>query len=160
MSQRFQIWINGEQRSVQVDGDRTLLSVLRDDLGLTGTKYGCGEGQCGACMVLLDGRATNSCITPISSVGDKKVTTIEGLAKGETLHPVQAAFLEEDALQCGYCTSGMIISAVSLLNEAPHPTSEQIVHGMNRNVCRCCTYQRIRNAIVRASQAPAKSVTS
>lgn len=148
-----ELQINGTTHRLDADEERPLLTVLRDDLGLTGTKYGCGEGQCGACMVVVDGRATNSCITRVGTVAGKKITTVEGLERDGQLHPVQAAFLEKDALQCGFCTSGMIISGVALLQENPAPTREQIVQGMNRNVCRCCVYPRIIDAILRASES-------
>src|SRR6201984_2278174 len=143
MTKITQIQVNGSARPINADGDRSLLSVLRDGLGLTGTKYGCGEGQCGACTVLIDGRSQRSCITKAAAVGERKITTIEGLASGDRLHPVQTAFLEEGAMQCGYCTSGMIMSAVALLNRNPRPTPGEIVNFMDGNVCRCGTYSRI-----------------
>jgi aerobic-type carbon monoxide dehydrogenase small subunit (CoxS/CutS family) len=125
--------------------------VLREDLHLTGAKFGCGEGQCGACSVLVEGKRVFSCRTAIQSVAGKSITTIEGLAQGEQLHPVQSAFLEEGAYQCGYCTAGMIINAVALLRENPRPTQEQIATGMNKNMCRCCSYIKILNAVKRAA---------
>jgi aerobic-type carbon monoxide dehydrogenase small subunit (CoxS/CutS family) len=128
-----------------------LLSVLRDDLDLTGTKYGCGEGQCAACTVLIDGVPTKSCITRVGPVAGKRILTIEGLAPNGQLHPVQEAFLEADAMQCGWCTPGMILGAVALLKSTPKPTEAQIVSGMNGHICRCGTYPRI----VRAIQAAA-----
>lgn len=149
-----QLHVNGAAVAVDAENDRSLLSVLRDDLGLTGTKYGCGEGQCGACMVLIDGKATNACITAVGSLLERRITTIEGLPKGDQLHPLQEAFLAEDALQCGYCTSGMIISGVALLAQNPSPTHDQIVQGMNRNLCRCCVYPRIIAAVQRAGGSP------
>lgn len=149
-----ELLVNGNPRHLDADAERPLLSVLRDDLQLTGTKFGCGEGQCGACMVLVDGRPTNSCITPVGTIGTKAITTIEGVARDGRLHPVQEAFLAEDALQCGYCTSGMIISGVALLTDNPTPTREQIVEGMNRNVCRCCVYPRIIAALQKAANKP------
>ncbi len=151
MTRITELQVNGTTHRLDADGKRPLLTVLRDDLGLTGTKYGCGEGQCGACMVLADGRAIHSCITEVGTVAEKQITTVEGLESGGQLHPVQAAFLEKDALQCGYCTSGMIISGVALLRENPAPSREQIVRGMNRNICRCCVYPRIIDAIERAA---------
>jgi aerobic-type carbon monoxide dehydrogenase small subunit (CoxS/CutS family) len=126
--------------------------VLRDDLDLTGAKYGCGEGQCGACTVLIDGQPTRSCITPVGAVAGKHLLTIEGVANGEKLHPVQEAFLEADALQCGYCTSGMILAAVALLKRTPHPTEAEITRMMQGNVCRCGTYRRIVRAVVAAAK--------
>ena len=143
--------INGRATHVDAPGDETLLSVLRYRLNLTGTKYGCGEGECGACTVLLDGRPARSCQTRMSSVGGAKITTIEGLEHEGKLSPVQQAFLEEDALQCGYCTSGMIVRATALLAEMPEPSEDAIVRGMNGNLCRCGTYPRIVAAVQRAS---------
>jgi aerobic-type carbon monoxide dehydrogenase small subunit (CoxS/CutS family) len=144
--------VNGQQRSITTDPQRPLLDVLREDLHVTGPKYGCGEGRCGACTVLMDGRRTLACVTPVSLADKKTIMTIEGLAKGDTLHPVQEAFLEEGAMQCGYCTGGMILSAVALLQENPNPTDEQIVAGMNGNICRCNGYVKIVNAVRRAAQ--------
>jgi len=128
-----------------------LLWVLREQLDLTGTKYGCGEGQCGACTVLIDGRAHRSCMTPIATLAGKAIVTIEGLATEERLHPVQQAFLDEGAMQCAYCTPGMIMSAVSLLNNKPNPSEAEIVQGMQGNICRCGTHPRIVAAIRKAS---------
>lgn len=144
--------VNGILRTVTTDRDRRLLDVLREDLQLTGTKFGCGEGQCGACVVLMDGKPTRSCLVPVRAAADKVITTIEGLASGETLHPVQQAFLEEGAMQCGYCTSGMILSAVSLLKETPAPTDSQIVTSMNGHLCRCNGYVKIVDAVRRAAR--------
>ncbi len=144
--------INGAQRSVNAPADECLLSVLRNRLNLTGTKYGCGEGQCGACTVLLDGQATRSCSVPVGAVAKAKITTIEGLEHDGKLSPVQQAFLDEGALQCGYCTSGMILNATSLLNERRNPTEAHIVEAMNGNVCRCGTYPRIVEAVKRAAR--------
>jgi aerobic-type carbon monoxide dehydrogenase small subunit (CoxS/CutS family) len=143
--------VNGTARTVITDPRRTLLDVLREDLHLTGTKYGCGEGQCGACTVLMDGKRIRSCITPVPNADKKSITTVEGLAKGDVLHPVQEAFLEEGAMQCGYCTSGMILSAVALLQEKPNPTDEEIFERMNGNICRCNGYIKITNAVRRAA---------
>jgi len=145
--------INNTQHSVEADPDATLLSVLRERLELTGTKYGCGEGQCGACTVLIDGRARRSCLTTVSSVGGAHVLTIEGLENDGRLHPVQQAFLDEDAFQCAYCTSGMILAGVAFLEDHPNPTEAEIARGMNGNVCRCGTYPRIVAAVRRASRA-------
>ena len=149
--------INDKSYAVDTDPQTNLLAVLREDLDLTGSKYGCGEGQCGACTVLIDGKAQRSCITRVGSVVGRKVTTIEGLVKGDRLHPVQQAFLDESAMQCAYCTSGMIMSAVALLQGNLLPSEKEIVDFMEGNVCRCGTYPRIIRAIQRAAkeQAPA-----
>ena len=149
--------INGQSYSVDADPQTSLLTVLREHLDLTGSKYGCGEGQCGACTVLIDGKAQRSCITRAGSVAQKQVTTIEGLARGEELHPVQAAFLDAGAMQCAYCTSGMIMSAVALLKKNPAPNQSEIVDFMDGNVCRCGTYPRIVSAIQAAAKGTAKS---
>jgi aerobic-type carbon monoxide dehydrogenase small subunit (CoxS/CutS family) len=147
MARVSELFVNGGLRRIDADPDRTLLSVLRDDLDLTGTKFGCGEGQCAACTVLIDGVATRSCLAKIGTVGAKKIVTIEGLAPQGKLHPVQEAFLEADALQCGYCTPGMILGAVSLLRRNPNPSEQEIVTGMNGHICRCGTYPRVVHAI-------------
>ena len=149
--------VNGTQRRVEAPPEESLLSVLRNRLQLTGTKYGCGEGQCGACTVLLDGRAVRSCRTPVSEAAGRKITTIEGLEKNGRLHPVQAAFLEEEAFQCGYCTPGMIVSAAGLLAANGNPSEEEIAGRMNGNICRCGTYPRILAAVKRAAQAMRKA---
>jgi aerobic-type carbon monoxide dehydrogenase small subunit (CoxS/CutS family) len=146
--------INGKKMPVDVDGAVSLLSVLRNDLGLTGSKYGCGEGQCGACTVLIDGQPTRSCITQVSRAAGKQIMTIEGLERDGKLHPLQEAFIKADAMQCAYCTSGMIMSASALLSKTPRPNRNEIVSGMNGNICRCGTYQRIVNAIEIASGVP------
>lgn len=148
---RIQINVNGKLHSIDADGETTLLGALRDQLDLTGSKYGCGEGQCGACTVLIDGKARRSCITRADSVAGRKITTIEGLAEGDRLHPLQQAFLDEGAMQCAYCTSGMIMSAVSLLNAKANPTAAEIAEFMEGNVCRCGTYRRIITAIQKAA---------
>ena len=145
--------INNKSYSVDADPETSLLTVLREHLDLTGSKYGCGEGQCGACTVLVDGKAQRSCITRVASVSGQQITTIEGLAQGERLHPVQQAFLDEGAMQCAYCTSGMIISAVALLKANTAPSEKQIIDFMDGNVCRCGTYSRIVRAIQRAAKA-------
>ena len=150
--------INDKSYGVDTDPKTSLLTVLREHLDLTGSKYGCGEGQCGACTVLIDGKAQRSCITRVGSVAGKQITTIEGLAKGDRLHPVQQAFLDEDAMQCAYCTSGMIMSAVALLQKNAGPDEKEIVDFMDGNVCRCGTYPRIVRAIQRASKAQAPAV--
>ncbi|HYA97940.1 MAG TPA: (2Fe-2S)-binding protein [Methylomirabilota bacterium] len=144
--------VNGAVLSLDADPQQTLLSVLREVLDLTGTKYGCGEGVCGACTVLIDGAPRRSCLTPVGAVGEKRVTTIEGLASGETLHPLQQAFLDEGAMQCAYCTSGMIMSAAALLKAKANPTEAEIVHHMEGNICRCGTYPRIVAAVRRAAK--------
>ena len=153
MPTKYALLINGRPVSVEAEPDATLLSILREQLDLTGTKYGCGEGQCGACTVLIDGRAHRSCETPVSTLPDKSITTIEGLAENDRLHPVQQAFLDEGAMQCAFCTSGMIMSAVSLLNNRPNPTDAEIVQFLQGNICRCGTYPRILAAIHRAGAA-------
>ena len=147
MARVTELLVNGGRRRIDADADRTLLSVLRDDLDLTGAKYGCGEGQCAACTVLVEGVATKSCITKVGAVAGKKIVTIEGLAPEGALHPVQQAFLDADALQCGYCTPGMILGAVSLLRRTPNPTEAEIATGMNGHICRCGTYPRVIAAI-------------
>jgi aerobic-type carbon monoxide dehydrogenase small subunit (CoxS/CutS family) len=141
--------VNGKTYRIEAEAERSLLSVLRDDLELTGTKYGCGEAQCGACTVLMDGQAIRSCVTPVGIAGGKAITTIEGLETNGKLHPVQEAFLAEDAMQCGYCIPGMIMSGVGLLKRKPNPSED----AMQGNVCRCGTYPRIVAAIQRASKA-------
>ncbi len=145
--------INQKSYSVDVDPQTSLLSVLRENLDLTGSKYGCGEGQCGACTVLIEGKAQRSCVTRVGSVGQKQITTIEGLAEGDQLHAVQRAFLDVGALQCGYCTSGMIMSAVALLRKNPSPSESDIVDYMDGNICRCGTYARIVSAIQKAAKS-------
>ena len=145
----MELKINGKKQKVDVDPSKGLLYVLRDNLFLTGSKYGCGEGQCGACTVLLDGVPVRSCITPAGSAAGKDVTTIEGLEKEGQLHAVQEAFLAENAFQCGYCTSGMIMAAVGLLEKNPNPSRREIVRSMQGNICRCGTYPRIIAAIER-----------
>jgi aerobic-type carbon monoxide dehydrogenase small subunit (CoxS/CutS family) len=148
-----ELHVNGSRRPVNADAERSLLSVLRDDLDLTGSKYGCGEGRCGACTVLLDGKPVRSCTTRVGAAEGKPIRTIEGLAQGEHLHPLQEAFLQTGALQCGYCTSGMILSALALLTSQPEPQRDDIVRFMNGNICRCGTYARILTAIEQAAQA-------
>jgi aerobic-type carbon monoxide dehydrogenase small subunit (CoxS/CutS family) len=143
--------VNGAERSVDTDPARPLLDVLREDLGLTGTKYGCGEGQCRSCTVLLDGKPVSSCITPVKAAAGRKILTIEGLSQNGRLHSVQQAFLDEGAMQCGYCVPGMIVRTVSLLESNPHPTDAQIVEGLDGNICRCNGYARILAAVRRAA---------
>lgn len=154
----IQLSINGKSYAVDTNPQTTLLSVLREDLDLTGSKYGCGEGQCGACTVLIDGKAQRSCITRVGAVASKQITTIEGLVKNSRLHPVQQAFLDEGAMQCAYCTSGMIMSAVALLQENMMPSEREIIEFMDGNICRCGTYPRIVRAIQKAAKAQAPAV--
>ena len=153
MARINEIHVNGKRHVIDADAEATLLSVLRDDLGLTGTKFGCGEGQCRACTVLLDGKPVHSCLTPLGEAANKQITTIEGLANNGRLHPLQQAFLDAEAFQCGYCTSGMIMTAVALLREHPDPNEETIRAFMQGNICRCGTYPRIVEAIKRAAAA-------
>jgi aerobic-type carbon monoxide dehydrogenase small subunit (CoxS/CutS family) len=152
MFDTLELQVNGVSRRVQCDPDKNLLWVLRDDLDLTGSKYGCGEGQCGACTVLIDGVATRSCVTKVSSTTGKRIVTIEGLEKNSRLHPVQEAFLEAGQMQCGYCTAGMIMSAVALIQKTHSPTDQQILRAMEGNICRCGTYTRIVQAIKKAAK--------
>ena len=149
---RYVLRVNGSDREVEAEPGDSLLSVLRYDFGLTGSRFGCGEGQCGACTVLLDGAGARSCVMPVSSVGAKAVTTIEALADGDRLHPVQQAFLDVEAFQCGYCTSGMVMAAVGLLKTNPNPSESDIVRMMDRSVCRCGTYPRIVKAVRLAAE--------
>ena len=151
----FTFRVNGSEKDVDVTPDTPLLWVLRDSLQLTGTKFGCGAGLCGACSVDINGALTRSCITPVSQVAGKGVTTIEGLGANE-LHPLQKAWIAEDVPQCGYCQSGQIMTAAALLKKTPHPTDRQITEFMSGNICRCGTYERIRRAIHRASAGDAK----
>jgi aerobic-type carbon monoxide dehydrogenase small subunit (CoxS/CutS family) len=144
--------VNGTKKAITTHPERSLLDVLREELHLTGTKYGCGEGRCGACTVLMNGKRVLSCVTPVVQADKKAITTIEGLAKGDSLHPVQQAFLEEEAMQCGYCTPGMILTAVALLEKNPKPTDEEIAAAMNVNLCRCNGYPKILNAVRRAAK--------
>ncbi len=153
MAKRIKLHINRTIYSVNADPEATLLSVLRDQLDLTGTKYGCGEGQCGACTVLIDGNPRHSCVTKAAAVETREITTIEGLEKNGELHPVQQAFLEEAAMQCAYCTPGMILAATAMLRVTPHPTAEQVYEYLQGNMCRCGTYPRIVAAVLRAANA-------
>lgn len=148
----FTLKVNGEEQTVDVDENTPLLWVLRNDVGLTGTKFGCGVAQCGACTVHLDGVATRSCVIPVSTVGNQEVTTIEGLANVDGPHPLQEAWIEAQAPQCGYCQSGQIMSAAALLDANPDPTDEEITDAMQGNLCRCGTYNRIRQAVKIAAQ--------
>jgi len=149
---RVTVRVNGTTHDVDVAPEDTLLSVLREDLGLTGSKFGCGEGQCGACTVLVDGQAMRSCVTRVGVLAGKEITTIEGLAPGERLHPVQEAFLEAEAFQCGYCTPGMVMATVALLRTNSKPSEQDIARAMDRNVCRCGTYSRIVKAVQIAAE--------
>jgi len=152
MARITELDVNGTRRKIDADADRSLLSVLRDDLDLTGTKYGCGEGQCAACTVLVEGQPTKSCLVKVGAVAGKRIVTIEGLAPAGKLHPVQQAFLEADALQCGWCTPGMILGAVGLLRRTPHPSEAEIVGGINGHICRCGAYSRIVKAVQLAAK--------
>jgi len=143
--------VNGTAHEIEIDSEQSLLHVLRDTLGLTGSKIGCAEGQCGVCTVLVDQEPLCSCITPVGEIMDRPVVTIEGLAHTGELHPLQQAFLDHDAMQCGYCTPGMIMTGVALLGQQPHPTTEQIIEWMQGNLCRCGTYPRIIRAIQQAA---------
>jgi aerobic-type carbon monoxide dehydrogenase small subunit (CoxS/CutS family) len=151
MEQTISFTVNGQRKKVTTDPDRPLLDVLREDLQLSGAKYGCGEGKCRACTVLLGGKSVASCITSVGKAEGKTILTIEGLTDGDKLHPVQAAFLAEGAAQCGYCIPGMIMSAVGLLNEKPKPTEAEILSRMEPHLCRCCGYAKILKAIKRAA---------
>ena len=153
MADTISFTLNGDPVDLAVDGGRSLLSVLRADLGLTGTKYGCGKGHCGACTVLVDRRAVRSCLFSVKQAAGKTITTIEGLATNGDLHPIQQAFVDHDALQCGFCTPGMILGAYGLLAENPQPTRAEIIQGMDRNLCRCGAHIRIVQAIEAAAQA-------
>jgi len=152
MPNPLELVINGQKRSIHSDPDTPLLAVLRDEFGLTGSKYGCGEGQCGACTVLIDGVARRSCITPLSAAVAKSITTIEGLEQSGKLHPVQQAFLDAEAFQCAYCTSGMIMSTVALLRQNASPTPDEISQSLQGNICRCGTYSRIVEAVQHAAK--------
>ncbi|HUW36464.1 MAG TPA: (2Fe-2S)-binding protein [Rhodocyclaceae bacterium] len=150
MKTAIQFRLNGRPATLTTDGGRTLLWVLRTDLGLTGTKYGCGTGQCGACTVIVDGKAVRACLTPLKDVADREVLTIEGLARDGRLHPLQQAFIDHGGLQCGYCTSGMLMGAYALLLQNREPSRAAIMAGMERHLCRCGAHQRIVGAIAAA----------
>ena len=150
--------VNGKSRTVITDPQRPLLDVLREELQLIGAKYGCGEGQCRACTVLMNGKSIASCTTAVSDADKQSILTIECLADGDKLHPVQHAFLDEGAFQCGYCTAGMIMGTVALLKEIPKPTDADIVSKMNRHICRCCSYPKYLAAIHRAAEQTRKEV--
>ncbi|MDA0745725.1 MAG: (2Fe-2S)-binding protein [bacterium] len=153
MSETMPLQINGKMYQVDTDRGRSLLNVLREDLDLTGSKYGCGEGQCGSCTVLIDGAPTRSCITPVGDAEGRQVLTVEGLEENGRLHPVQEAFLEVGAMQCGYCTAGMIMSGVALLQKYSEPAPQEIAGFMQGNICRCGTYSRVIEAVGKAAQA-------
>lgn len=148
----MELSVNGKEYDIKVDPRTNLLEVLRESLDLTGSKYGCGEGMCGACTVLMDGAPVRSCITPIASTSGKNITTIEGLNTSNDLHPIQKAFLKVDVFQCGYCASGMIMSSVALLQKNPKPSQHEIEESLHGNICRCGTYPRILKAIQEASK--------
>lgn len=153
MARVSELQVNGKAVRIDAEGERSLLSVLRDDLDLTGAKYGCGEGECGACTVLIDGAPRRSCRLSVGEIARREITTVESLEKDGKLHPVQEAFLKEDALQCGYCTCGMIMAAYALLQRTGNPSENEIVRALNGNVCRCGTYQRIVAAVKAAAVA-------
>jgi aerobic-type carbon monoxide dehydrogenase small subunit (CoxS/CutS family) len=152
MSTITELTVNGKKQRLETDPSRSLLNVLRDDLDLTGCKYGCGEGRCGACTVVIDGKATRSCVTPLAACAEKQITTIEGLEQAGKLHPLQEAFLQAGAMQCGYCTPGMLMSSFALLGKNPKPTAQDIVAALNGNICRCGTYARIILAVRQAAE--------
>ena len=152
----MELVVNGQRRAISTDPDRSLLEVLRDELELTGSKYGCGEAQCGACAVLIDGVPKRSCVTLATAAAGKEITTIEGIADGERLHPLQRAFIDADAMQCGYCTPGMIVEGVALLRKNRTPTRAQIADALEHHVCRCGTYSRIVAAVEVASRLMAR----
>lgn len=151
MDKKILMFVNGKEQTVVTDPQRILLEVIREDLKLTGTNFGCKEGLCGACTVLIDGEPNHSCMVKIGDVENKWITTIEGLAEGDKLHPVQQAFIDEEAFQCGYCTPGMILNTVALLQKYPKPTDDQIIEWMNGNICRCNGYPKIIKAVKRAA---------
>ncbi|MCU0227489.1 MAG: (2Fe-2S)-binding protein [Bryobacterales bacterium] len=154
---RYELNVNGKPTTVDVQPNTLLLDVLRDHLDLTGTKYGCGEGQCGSCTVLLDGKARKSCLVAVSQVGQQPVETVEGLQRDGKLHPLQEAFLKHGAFQCGYCTPGMLMAAKALLSETPKPTRDQARRAMNGNLCRCGAYGRILDAILEAAEGGSRA---
>ena len=152
MTDTIRLTINGQERSTETDPQRPLLEVIREDFQLTGTKYGCGEGQCRACTVLLDGRPVTSCLTPTAAAAGKRITTIEGLAAADRPHPVQQAFLEAGAMQCGYCVPGMILTVAALLEGNPNPSDQETEEALNGNLCRCCGYRNITAAVRLAAE--------
>jgi nicotinate dehydrogenase subunit A len=152
MPQRYSLRVNGASHSVSVEPDTPLLYILRNDLELNGPRFGCGLSQCGACTVLVDGRPTRSCVTAVSTLGTKSITTLEGLGSKDRMHPLQKAFIEEQAAQCGYCTNGMIMTAKALLDRTPRPTEAQIKKALAANLCRCGTHNRVVKAVQRAAK--------
>ena len=151
---RFTVVVNGTERTLEADGGTPLLDVLRNTLGLKGTRFGCGAESCGACFVVIDGKAVASCTLPLSAVDKKAIGTIEGLGHPDAPHPLQQAFIAEQAAQCGYCTSGMLMSAAALLQNSPHPTEAQVRQALDRNLCRCGSYNRIVRAVMRVAESP------
>ena len=158
MDTKITFIVNGKSRTVTTDPSRSLLDVLREDFQLTGTKYGCGEGQCRACTVLINGESTPSCLTSIGDVDKQEVVTIEGLADGEKLHPIQQVFLDEGAFQCGYCTAGMIMGVAGILKKKPQATATEVIQQMQKHICRCGSYAKYRNAITRAVEQTGKGL--
>jgi nicotinate dehydrogenase subunit A len=152
-AERFTFVVNGTQQTLEADGKTPLLDVLRNTLRLKGTRFGCGNEECGACFVLVDGHAVASCTTPLWSVGGKAITTVEGLGRPESPHPLQQAFIDLQAAQCGYCTSGMLISAAALLNRTPQPSEADVRIALDRNLCRCGSYNRVVRAVLRAAES-------
>jgi len=159
MPQKITLNVNGQDRAVAAEPDSMLLYALRDDLGLRGPKFGCGLSQCGACTVLIDGTAVRSCVTPVSAVGSAKVVTLEGLGTAEHPHPLQQAFIDEQAAQCGYCINGMIMTAKAFLDQNPHPSRDDIKQALNNNLCRCGTHMRIVRAVQRAAGTATRQAT-
>jgi nicotinate dehydrogenase subunit A len=155
MAERYNVQVNGSARAVTVEPDTPLLYILRNDLELNGPRFGCGLSQCGACTVLIEGRPTRSCVTPVSAVGSKPVLTLEGLGTAAKPHSLQKAFIDEQAAQCGYCANGMIMTAKALLDRTPHPTETQVKKALAANLCRCGTHNRIVRAVIRASKGGA-----
>jgi len=152
MTEPLRLSVNGVETALEADPDTPLLYALRNDLGLKGTRFGCGSGQCGACLVLIDGHPTPACDTPLWSAAGKRITTVEGLSAGGGLHPLQNAFLAEQAAQCGYCTSGILISAAALLAKNSRPTEREVREALDRNLCRCGSHNRMVRAVLRAAQ--------
>jgi aerobic-type carbon monoxide dehydrogenase small subunit (CoxS/CutS family) len=150
MDRTFNFTVNGQPRTTTTDPGRSLLDVLREDLHLTGAKYGCGEGQCRACTVLMNGKTVPACLTQVSEADQQSILTIEGVSEGEHLHPVQQAFLDEGAFQCGYCTAGMILGVIGLLKEKPNLTEAEAMTRLQKHLCRCCSYPKIKTAILKA----------